>query len=215
MCVHPVARQPFGRQMRHVLEVFLPAAGRPPHALAQPDQRIDDQRRGRHDDQREGPVVVKQQARKEHDGQRLTRQIGNRFRHRVLDLPDVVRDPGHQLAGGPAGEECGGLVEDVPEELVAERHHHPLADVGHEVGGGVAAHAHEQVGRHDLHGDEGDGPGTDRRHEDLVEDGLDAGGEIRRARGVDDHGAERDGQPAAIGGGDAQQAQQGVHVGII
>jgi hypothetical protein len=87
-----VPRETFRGQVRDVFQILLSAPRCPPHPLAQPDERIDDERRGRHDDERERPVVVEQQPREEDDRQRLAREVGHRLGDHVLDLADVVRE---------------------------------------------------------------------------------------------------------------------------
>ena len=85
------------------------------HALAEPDQRIDDQRRAGQADERQPRVVVEQQRRVADQRQRLAREVADRLRHRLLHLADVVVDARHQLAGRararrtpPTGRGCGG-----------------------------------------------------------------------------------------------------------
>ena len=103
----------FGADVRQLLERLLAAPRRPPHALAEPDQRIDDQRRAGQADDRQPRVVVEQQRGKADERQRLAREIAGRLRHRLLHLADVVVDARHQLAGRALREEAGRLTEDV------------------------------------------------------------------------------------------------------
>ena len=82
-------------------------------ALAEPNQRIDNQRRGGHADERQLGVVVEQQRGIADERQRLAREIADGFGYRALHLPDVVVDAREQLPGGAAGEEGRGLIEQV------------------------------------------------------------------------------------------------------
>ena len=51
-----MSREALGGQVRDVLELFLAAPRRPAHALPEPHERIDDERRRRHADERQMPV---------------------------------------------------------------------------------------------------------------------------------------------------------------
>ena len=117
-----MAGERLGGQVRDVLELLLAAPRRPPHALPEPDERIDDERRRRHADERQPPVEVEQEAGEADDRERLAHQIRQRLGDRLLHLVDVVRDARHQLAGRPAREERRRLIEDVPEQPVAQVH---------------------------------------------------------------------------------------------
>ena len=113
--------------------------------LPESHQRIDDQRRAGDRDQREPRIHEEQIRREADDRQPFAQQIADRLRNRLLDLVHVVRDPRHQLPGRPAAEEGRRLIEDVPEQLVAEIAHDPLADVGHQVGRRIGAHSLDDV----------------------------------------------------------------------
>ena len=141
-----MAGEGFGGDVRETLDGFLAAAGAAAHALPQPDERIDDDRRAGHADQREAPIPPEQQRGIAEERQAFAQQVAYRLRHGLLDQVDVVGDPRHQRPRGPSAEERRRLVEDVPEQLVAQIAHDPLADVGHQVGREVRADAFRKVG---------------------------------------------------------------------
>ena len=92
-----MAGERFAGHVRHVLEPLLAPARHRAQALAEPDERIDRQRRAGHAQQRQPGVVIEQQRREADERQRLARQIADRFRDRALHLTDVVVDARQQL----------------------------------------------------------------------------------------------------------------------
>ena len=71
--------------------------------------------------------------------------------HRSLHLADIVRNPGHQPAGGPLREECDGLPKDVAKEDVSQIMHDPLPHVGHQVARQICPDALQEI--HDENSD--------------------------------------------------------------
>ena len=204
----PVTGERFRAQVRDVLERLLAPARRPADALPEPHQRVEHQGGAGEADDRQARVDPEQRPRVAHQGQRLAKQIADGLRHPVLDLVDVVGDVRHQLAGGAPLEEPCRLVEDVPEELIAQIAHHPLADVGHQVGREERPHAFDDVERED-----------DRRHpgqpllgrKDHVDDGLDLINQDDVGAGVEDHRAERCDEAPAIRPRVPEQTIETVH----
>ena len=137
----PMSGERLGGEMGELFEVLLTAAARAADALAEADQRIDDQRRARHRDERQPPIEVEHHHRIADDRQPFAQQVADRFGHRLLDLIDVVGDARHQLTSGPSPEEGCGLIQNVAEQLIAQVADHPLTDVGHQVGREVRAQA--------------------------------------------------------------------------
>ncbi len=179
-----MAGEAFGADVRELLERFLTAPRRPPHALAEPDQRIDDERRADDAEDREPGVVAEQQRRKADERERLAREIAERFRHRLLHLADVVVDPRHQLAGRALREEAGRLSEDVAIQRVAQVHHDALSDVGHQVRRPVRSDALEEREADDRPRDE---PEVRPVRQHVVDHGPDERGDAGRADRVDHH----------------------------
>ena len=109
-----MAGERFGRQVRDVLELLLAAPRRPPHALAEPHERIDDERRGHEHDEREPPVEIEQQrgVARRPPATRATRSASVSDTA-CLHLVDVVRDARDQLTRRAPREERRGLIEDV------------------------------------------------------------------------------------------------------
>jgi hypothetical protein len=181
----PVSGKRLGTDVRDVLERLLAPSGRPPHALSQPDQRIHDERRAGDADDRQTGIEVEEQGRQPDERERLAHEIGDRFGHHLLHLPDVVVDARHQLAGGPLREKAGRLTENVTVQRVAQVHHHPLPDVGRQVRRDIRAHALEQV-------DADDRPGHLRQvfleRQGLVDDRPDDHGQSGRAGRIQQHG---------------------------
>ena len=172
-----VAGERFAGDVRHVLLRLLAPARHRADALAEAHQRIHHQRRRGHAQQRELGVVVEQQRRRADERQRLARQVADRFRDGALHQADIVVDARQQLPRRAAREERGRLIEQVPEQLVADHHHHAVAEAFHQVTREIAAQALEEVHRHDGGGDEAQIV-TRRQHR--VDDGLD---QIRHRRG--------------------------------
>ena len=134
----------FGADVRELRERFLTASRRSTHALAKPDQRVHDERRADDAEDGEPGVVPEQQRRKSDQRERLPGEIAERFRHRLLNLADVVADPRRQLAGGVLRKETCRLSENVAIQRVAQVHHDALSDVGHQVRRPVRSDAFEE-----------------------------------------------------------------------
>src|SRR5439155_24165496 len=81
---NPVAGKRFGAQMRKRFERLLTASGRPPDALAESNQRIDDEWRAGQADEREARIVIEEQRRVRHERERFAREIADGFRNRLL-----------------------------------------------------------------------------------------------------------------------------------
>ena len=94
-----MAGERLGADVRQRLERLLAAPRRPPHALAEPDQRIHDERRDSQAHDREPRVVIKEHRHRAADRERLAREVADRLGDHLLHLPHVVVDPRHQLAG--------------------------------------------------------------------------------------------------------------------
>ena len=205
-----VAGKGFRAEVRQMREGFLAAPCRATNALAQPDKGIDDQRRTGEAHHRQPQVVVDHQGEETDQRQRLASQIADRFRHRLLNLPDIVVDPGHQLARRPMREEARGLPEDVPVQRVAHIHHHALAHVRHQVRRHVRADALQQV-------DDDDRPHGERQtlliRQHVVEDRPDQPGQAGRAHRVDDHPGDGPHQPDAVGPRVSKQAVERIESG--
>ena len=200
-----VAREGFGAEMRNVLERLLAPPRRPAHALAEPDERVDDQRSAGQADDRQPAVVVQEECRIADERERLAREIAGRFRHGLLHLADVVVDPGQQAARRAVREKARRLIEDVPVERVAHVHHNALPDVGHQIRRHVRADALQQV-------DADDGP---RRPGDVLllrqQAVENRPNEVRETGGpdrVDDHPNDRPREPAAVRRRVAKQTPQ-------
>ena len=72
-----VAGERFRRQMRQVLEMFLAPPRRAPDPLAQTDERIDHQRRAGQGDERQPPVEVEHQRRRNRSPTGLAQKIAD------------------------------------------------------------------------------------------------------------------------------------------
>jgi hypothetical protein len=204
----PMSRERFAGDVRQPLELFLTPARRSPHALPQPDERVNHNRRARDAQERQPPVVVEQQRRIADERQALANQVPDRFRDRMLNLVDVVRDARHQLTAGAAAEESGGLVEDVPEQLVADVAHDLLTDVGHEVGRTVRGESFEEVRDENERRPEAE---ILSRREHAIDDRRNLQGDAGGGRGIDDHRDEGRNEPPAIRAGIREQARERVH----
>ena len=165
-----VSGERFGADMREHFQLLLAAPGRSPHALADPQERIHDQRCPGEAHQGQPRIIVEEQPRIDEDRQRFPQQIPNRLRHDVLHAVDVVGQPRHQLAGRAAAEEASRLVKHVAEQLVADVAHEPLADIGHQVHRGVRAEPLEQVARDEHRRHE---PQPLARWQHVIDDRLD------------------------------------------
>ena len=177
-----------GRDVRHVLLRFLAPARDGADALAEPHQRVDDQRRRRHAQQRQLRVVVEQQGHRTDEHQGFAREIADRFRHGALHEADVVVDARQQLPDRAARKERRRLIEHVPEELIAHDHHDAMAESLHQVTGEVGAEPLDQVDGQDRNRNDAEIALGDQH---VIDDRLD---EIRQRRiggPVDDHGQRR------------------------
>ena len=119
--------------MRQVLQLLLATPGRAAHPLAEPDERVDHDRRAGHADERESRIVVKQDRGVRDECHRLTEQVAQRLGHDLLNPVDVVGRPRHQPAGGVPGEEPCRLPQDVTEQVASQIADQPLPHVGHQV----------------------------------------------------------------------------------
>jgi hypothetical protein len=200
-----VTGERLGAEMRQLLLRLLAAARRPPDALPQPNQRVDDEGRYRQAGEGQPRIDPEHQAREADEGQRLPRQIADRFRRGLLHLADIVADTREQPAGGALREEPRRLAEDVAVQLVAHIHHDALPDVGHQVRRRVRPHALEEVNADHRPRDDRDLflPG-----QQVVEDRLDQVSEPGRADGVDHHAEHGPREPRAIRKRIAEQATQ-------
>ena len=212
-----MARERFDGDVGEVRELFLDAATRAPDSLAEPHQRVDHDRRAGDDDEREPGVVVEHQGRKPHDGEPFAQEVPDGLRHRQLDLLDVVGDPRQQLTARPPAEEARRLIQDVPEQLVAQVPDHSLPHVGHQIGREVRPEALEEVDHQDR-----DAPGAqidahagerqvEAVAEDAVEERLDEGDEPGRRRGVEQHGHDSRGEAPPIGTRVGEQPRKRAH----
>jgi hypothetical protein len=198
-------------------ELFLHPSARTPDPLAEAHQRVDNDRRARHDHQRQLVVVVEHQARKAHDRQPFPQEIADRLRDRHLDLLDVVGDARQQLAARSAAEEGRRLIQDVPEQPVAQVADHALSDVGHQVGREVGPQPLEQIDHEDR-----DAPGTEidahpgegqiqPAAQDAVHERFDEGDEAGRRRGVEQHGRDSRGEAPTVRASVCEQPRESVH----
>ena len=203
-----VAGERFGAEMREDAQRFLTPPRGPPHALAQPDQRVDDQRRARQADDRQPRIEIEHPRREAEKRQRLPREIADRLRHHLLHLADVVVDARHQLAGRPLGEEARRLSQDVLVERVAQVHHDTLPDVREQVRRRVRADALEQVHADDSPRHEGE-VFLGRQH--AADDRLDEHGEAGRAGRIEQHAHEGERQAPAIRSCVAEETLERAH----
>ena len=192
-----MSRERLSGEVRQVFEMFLAAPGRAPHTLAEPHQRINHDRRADHRDERQPPFEPEHQRDIADGRQPLAQQIADRLGHRLLDLADVVGDARHQLACRAPAEECGGLVEDVAEEPVADIPDYPLPDVRHQVRRKVRSDALRQIGHDDRRGPEGERAVVVVR-QDLVDDWLDQEGDAGARGGINQHRGQREGEARAV-----------------
>jgi hypothetical protein len=204
----PVPGEGFRGDVRQVLQRLLTPARRPSNALSEADERIEHQGRAGETDDRQARVVPEQQKGVTHQRERLANQIADRLGDRLLDLPDVVGHARHQLAARAAGEEPGGLAQDVLEEPAPDVEDDPLPHVGHEVHGRIRAEALEQVGAEDERRHEAE---MLARRQHFVEDRLDLQRQQPRRAGIEEHRRQRGGKPAAVRPGEAKQAEEGAH----
>jgi hypothetical protein len=204
----PVTAERFGALVRHVFERFLAAARRPAHALPEPHQRIDHERRAGQAHHREPGVGIEQQKREADDRERLAHQIAHRLRDGKLNLRDIVGQPRHQPSGRLARKERRRLPQNVSEEHVAQVLDDALSNVGHQVRRQVRADTLEEVQHEDRRRDESE---RLARGQDFVEDRLDEICDAGRRDAVHDHRHDRAGQPAPIGPGVLEQAQESGH----
>ena len=207
-----MAGERLGADVRELLERFLAAPRRPPHALAEPDQRIDDQRRAGEADDRQPRVVVEQQRRVADQRQRLARQIAGRLRHRLLHLADVVVDARQQLAGGAVREEAGRLVRGCAGRA---RCAGPSRRAGRRRPSGTTRRTSRcpSAGRR-RRSPRRRAPTSCCCGSTLSKIGLMSAGQAGRADRVDDHPDDRPRQPAAIRPRVAEQASQRVTLSI-
>ena len=203
-----VSGEGFAGDVRQPLERLLAAVRHGAQPLAQPGQRVDDQRRRGHAHQGQAGIDVDEQGRIADHGQRLAGDVADGFRDRPLHLADVVVDPRQQLAGGAAGEERRRLPEDVFEQVGPQRPDHAVAEVVHQVAGEERADALDDVGGDDGAADEGQ---RLARRQHAVENRLDQPGQRRRGGAVQDHRRERAGDDPPVWSCVAEQAQQGIH----
>ena len=188
--------------------MFLAALRGLAHALTEPHQRIDDDRRARQAHQRQLPVEIQQQAQIADERQRLADQIADGLGHRLLDLRDVARHARHQLSARPAREEARRLAEHVAEQRVPHVADHELPHVGHQVGGEERADALHQRGDDDEQRDLTDAA---LGNEDLVEDRFDEIREPGRGRAIGHHRQQGGGEPAPVRSPIAKQPEKMIH----
>ena len=91
-----MAGEGFGGDVREALDGLLAAARAAAHALAQADERIDDDRRAGHAHEGEAPVPPEQQRGVAEQRKAFAQQVADRLRHGLLHQVDVVGDPRHQ-----------------------------------------------------------------------------------------------------------------------
>ena len=194
--------------VREPLQFLLAAPARPPHALAQPHERVDDDRGARDADDGQPCIPIEQQHGVSDEGQALAQQIAHRFGDRLLYLRDVVGNARHQLAGRALAEKVGRLVEGVAEQLIPEVADDPLTDVRHQERREVRAETLGEVGKQD-------GRGPERQvavaRKGLVDDGLDEICDCGGGSPVEQHGGEGRNKPSPVTPGVPEQAREYAH----
>ena len=98
-----VAGEGLAGDVRQPLERLLAAVRHGAQPLAEPGERIDDERRRGQAHERQAGVDVDEQGRIADHRQRLAGDVADGLRDRPLHLADVVVDPRQQLAGRRGG----------------------------------------------------------------------------------------------------------------
>ena len=121
----------FRGDVRQMLEMFLATSRRAADAFAEAHERINDKRRARDGHQRQPRIEIEEIRREPDQRQTLAHQIPDRLGDRLLHLVTslVIRDMSWPLVCRL--KERGRLIEDVPEQPVAEVADDALTNVGH------------------------------------------------------------------------------------
>src|SRR5262249_19115810 len=124
--------KPLRADMRQLLERLLAASRGTANALAETQQRINDQRCSCHTNRRQPRIEVKEESELTQHCEGLAGEIANRLRDRLLHLAHIVVDARHELPRRALSEEAGRLSKDVLVESVPQIHDDALPDVGHQ-----------------------------------------------------------------------------------
>src|SRR4029450_12090236 len=85
-----MAGECFGAEVGQLLERFLTSVRRTATPLAEPYERINDQRRAGQADDGQPGIVVEHQPHEPDEGKGFSSKVADRFRHDLLHLPHVI-----------------------------------------------------------------------------------------------------------------------------